>query len=48
MTHFDATCTVCHHDWDLIEIDLAADTVEDYIAARDLCPACGSTAIVWN
>lgn len=45
---FEITCTNCHHDYDLIEIDLAADSADDYMAAREVCPSCGSSKIVYN
>lgn len=45
---FEITCTNCHHDYDLIEIDLATDTIEEFSAASDVCPSCGSSEIVFN
>ena len=45
---FEVTCTDCRHSYDLIEIDLATDTVEEYTEARDVCPHCGSSEIVFN
>lgn len=45
---FEVTCNNCSNEWDLIEIDLAADTVDEYFEARDVCPFCGSSKIVFN
>lgn len=43
---FEFSCRNCRHEWDLIEIDLMSDTVDEYTRDSDLCPICGSSEIV--